>query len=500
MSKKLKRSKRFSEYLSQLSTSDREALEVWFSRLDQRLTLSSKWKQAIAKDFRRAFIYYSQQGVPLSRAMELMPLSSLGGFYSRPATAWYPLDSAAKIYPLSMDHNKMSVFRLSAYMDSDVVPEILQVALNFTIKRFPFFATTIKKGVFWHYIDSAKIRFAVEPETHLPCAPLNVALTGSQSFRILYYKNRISAEFFHILTDGTGGMVFLKSLVAEYLRLLGCPVPCTNGVLDIDQIPDASESSDSFTGNVAGKRHSGFVDKPVLQMDGKLSGVNPCRIIHFDMPADKLRALAKEHGASVTALMASMMAIACKASIESQRGVISIQVPVNMRNYFGSDTLRNFSLYCGIKLSLEEIHDLDSILPKVVEQLQKNVSKENMQEMVNSAVRLVRSLRFIPLFIKSPVAKIVYGFLGERIFTTTLSNLGVVDMPDEMGEHVEKMDFVLGTVSLNRTACSLVTAGNTATFSIAKLTADPSFEERMYALFSESGLDVHISGSELYGH
>ena len=73
-------------------------------------------------------------------------------------------------------------------------------------------------------------------------------------------------------------------------------------------------------------------------------------------------------------------------------------------------------------------------------------------------------------------------------------------VPEEMGEHVEKMDFVLGTVSLNRTACSLVTAGNTATFSIAKLTADPSFEERMYALFSESGLDVHISGSELYGH
>ncbi len=499
MSRKRKASKKYTDYLSQLSQEDRDTLSSWFHKLNQRLALPSEWRQDLIHDFENAFMFYSRHGVSIGRAIELMPLSSLGGFYSRPATTWYPLDNAAKVYPLSMSHRQMSVFRLSVYMDSDVVPEILQVALDFTIKRFPFFATTIKRGFFWHYIDSTKARFTVEPETYLPCAPMNVSLTGSQSFRVLYYKNRISAEFFHILTDGTGGMVFLKTLAAEYLRLMGKNIPCSDGVLDIDATPDASESADDFPGSVSGKRHSGFVDKPAMQLSGPLSRVSPCQVIHFDMSSSKLHALARSHGASVTALMVSMMFIACKAACDEHHGIINIQVPVNMRGYFDSKTLRNFSLYCGIKLPLDEIHDIGSVLPRVVEQLRENISRRSMQEMMNGAVKLVRSLRFIPLFIKAPVAKIVYGFLGDRVFTTTLSNLGVIRLPEEMEPYVEKMDFVLGTVAINRVACSMVTVGDTATFSITKLTADPSFEERMRALLTENGISMRITGSELYG-
>ena len=499
MAKKRKFSKKYGDYLASLTQEEQQSLSEWFKRLEQRITLSGNGKQSLIADFRNAFMYYSRNGVSLERAMELMPLSSLGGFYSRPATTWYPLDNAAKVYPLSMSHRQMSVFRLSIYMDAPIAPELLQVALDFTIKRFPFFATTIKRGFFWHYIDSTKTRFAVEPETYLPCASMNVSLTGSKSFRVLYYKDRISVEFFHILTDGTGGMVFLKTLAAEYLRLMGRDIPCEDGVLNIDETPDASESADDFAGSVSGRRHSGFVDKPALQMDGRLSSVSPCRIIHFEMNSEELRSLARSRGASVTALMVSMMFIACKASMERQHGVINIQVPVNMRNYFGSRTLRNFSLYCGIKLELEEIHGLDSVLPRVVEQLRESVSRANMQEMMNGAVKLVRSLRLIPLFIKAPVAKLVYGFLGERVFTTTLSNLGVVELPEDMESCVRKMDFVLGTVSINRAACSMVTCGGRAVFSIAKLTADPSFEERIYALLTENGITPIVSGSELYG-
>ena len=34
-----------------------------------------------------------------------------------------------------------------------------------------------------------------------------------------YYKKRINLEVFHALTDGYGGLVFLKEIVYEYLRL-----------------------------------------------------------------------------------------------------------------------------------------------------------------------------------------------------------------------------------------------------------------------------------------
>ena len=101
----------------------------------------------------------------------------------------------------------------------------MQMALTFTMKRFPSFATTLKKGVFWHYLDTTKRRFSVEQEKDIPCQPLKVSHSGSQSFRALYWENRISVEFFHVLTDGSGGLIFLKTLVAEYLRLRGVEIP-----------------------------------------------------------------------------------------------------------------------------------------------------------------------------------------------------------------------------------------------------------------------------------
>ncbi len=492
-------STRFHDFAASLPDGEREALAAYFRSLEQHLQLPGEWKSALLRDFENAILFCRSRGDSLEETLHRLAPENLGGFYSRPAAAWYPLDNAAKIYPLSMNHNQMSVFRLSVHLTEPVVPELLQIALTFTIKRFPFFATTIKRGFFWHYIDSAKRRFPVEEERDAPCAPMNVALTGSPSFRVLYYKNRVSVEFFHILTDGTGGMVFLKSLTAEYLRLMGFPVPATHGVLDVNGVPLASESADDFPVNVSGHKSSGFVDKPAVQMSGALSRQKPCQIIHFDLDSAELRDLCHQKGCSVTAFFVAMMFIAVRAATEEPEGMVHIQVPVNMRSYYESQTLRNFALYVSVRLNLREITTLDELIPKVAKQLREDITPEAMQEMMNGAVKLVRSLKLIPLFIKAPVARIVYGFLGDRVFTTTLSNLGVVDMPEELQAHVQKMDFVLGTANLARAVCSAVTAGDVCSLSIAKLTADPSFEERIDMVLRENGLTPKISGSELYG-
>ena len=118
--------------------------------------------------------------------------------------------------------------------------------------------------------------------------------------------------------------------------------------------------------------------------------------------------------------------------------------------------------------------------------------------MLTGTERLVNSLRFVPLAVKQPAARLIYGFLGDKIFTNTLSNMGVVQLPDRMAKEIEAMDFVLGTAISNRASCSLVTVNNTAMFSIAKLTSDPSFEEKLYELLTRDGVEVKVEGSELY--
>ena len=209
----------FEKYIKKQSDEKAEMLEVFFREFNIHCLLKNTEKKILREDFEKAILYYETIGVPLEKALELLDIKYLGGFYARPPILWLALDDAAKIYPMSMKHGSMPIFRMSVYLKKEVVPELLQMALNFTIKRFPSFATTLKKGFFWHYLDTAKRRFCVEKENDIPCQPIQVSYSGSQSFRVLYYNNRISVEFFHVLTDGTGGMTFLKALTAEYLRL-----------------------------------------------------------------------------------------------------------------------------------------------------------------------------------------------------------------------------------------------------------------------------------------
>lgn len=192
------------------------------------------------------------------------------------------------------------------------------------------------------------------------------------------------------------------------------------------------------------------------------------------------------------------MFMAGKAATDQLKGEQSIQVPVNMRKFYPSKTVRNFSLYCGIRLPIEKIGDMEAMTGEISRQLESKGSKEAMNRMLTGTERLVNRLRFVPLAVKQPAARLIYGFLGDKIFTNTLSNMGVVKLPDRMAKEIEAMDFVLGTAISNRASCSLVTVNNTAMFSIAKLTADPSFEEKLYELLNRDGVEVKVEGSELY--
>ena len=483
---------------------------AYIADLAAHIALPRVIRNRLMEDYARALEEYRAMGVETEEALKRLSPVHLGGFYAHGASIWYPLDTAAKIYPLSMRHGQMPMFRLSAYLTEPVRPALLQMALTFTIKRFPSFATTVKKGFFWHYLDSVKRRFTVEEEKYLPCAPLHIAQSGSQSFRTLYYQNRISVEYFHGLTDGSGGMVFLKTLTAEYLRLLGVEVAKDEGVWDVDAQPLPRETEDGFAlaakkPPVKGpalakkdKRGSGFMGKRALQMSGRLARVTPCRVLHFEMDAQALREAARRRGATVTELMTALMMLSGRYATEAQEGDIQIQIPVNMRRFDHSPTVRNDSLYCSVIFPVSAVTDMESVLAETCRQIRAKATPAAMDDMTRTAVKLTRSLKFVPLAVKEPVARLVYGFLGDSIFSNTLSNLGVVTLPPGMEKWVEKLDFVLGTVRTNRAACSMVTCNGRAVFTVAKLTEDPSFEEKLYELLTGLGLTPRVSGSQCY--
>lgn len=486
------------EYLNMLTSEQAKTVAEFFEELGNHIMLSKKDTNAIINDFEKALHYYITSGVPLDEALSRLSISKLGGFYVRQSKLWFALDSAAKIYPLAMRHGYMAVFRLSVYLKDNIIPEILQMALTFTIKRFQSFATTVKKGFFWHYLDATKRRYYIEEEVGVPCRPIKVSNSGSQSFRVFYYNNRISIECFHILTDGTGGLVFLKTLTAEYLRLLGTNVPSVGEILDINEIADSRELINEYSSKENQENSTGMVDKPAMQFGGKITFHKPCRVLHFKMDAYKLKEVAKSKDATVTAYILSRMFVAGKRATDEYDGDFNIQVPVNMRKFYSSISLRNFSLSCGIRIPVASIRNADDIIPEITNQLNEKTSKKAMSESMKATQRWVDVLRYIPLIIKEPVVRLVYGYLGDRTYSSTLSNMGLVKNPPEMADNIISMDAILSTVLTNRASCAMVTVNDISTLSIVKSTTDPTFEESLYDLFVEDGITVTVEGSEQY--
>ena len=418
---------RRSRFWKNLTYREQVAIRTFFKALKTHVRLPEPQTARFVADFEAGLRYYIDQGLSVEHALARLDPARLGDFYKDEPDHWYPLDAAAKLYPLSMSDQQMTVFRLSATLDAPVVPALLQLALTFTIQRFPMFAATIKRGFFWHYIDGTRRRYEVTPERRRPCTPMNVSSHGAQCFRVVYFEHRISVEYFHILTDGTGGMVFLKTLVAEYLRLLGIPVPATEGVRELTVPAPESEIENAFGRAEKTEASGGFAEGPALQYKGKLAHVRPYRVLHFAMSAARLKEIAAAYDVTVTVLMLTYLMLAGRDASEGD-GTLKIQVPVNLRPYYQPDTLRNFALYCAIRVKRSEISEFEPLLQNIKKQLAEGTQRDALTATMRSANRWVRILRFIPLVVKRPVARLVYDIWGDKAFSNTFSNLGVVRM------------------------------------------------------------------------
>ena len=129
---------------------------------------------------------------------------------------WYSLDNAAKIFPPSKSKKDPKIFRFSVTLFDEVKIDVLNKALNETLEEYPIFKSSLKKGIFWYYLEEVNKVYEVKNEDKCPCSKIN----NNNLFEVSVYKNRINLEVDHALTDGTGTLTFLKSLVANYLNNL----------------------------------------------------------------------------------------------------------------------------------------------------------------------------------------------------------------------------------------------------------------------------------------
>ena len=417
---------------------------------------------------------------------------------------WVRLDNAAKIYPAARRKNWSNVFRQSVTLTEEVDAAALKAALDITVKRFPSIAARLRKGVFWYYLQQVEYAPEIREEYSYPLTHMNSAEMRRCAFRVIVFHDRIAVEFFHSLTDGTGALVFLKSLTAEYLeQKYGIKIPCENGVADRRAQPTEEELEDCFPKN-AGPVAAGRKDTNAWHTYGEPQRDGFLHLTCFRIPLGEALAMAHRYDSTLTVFMSAVMMKALlnfqkekQPNIRRQRR-IKLLIPVNLRRLFPSETLRNFAMYCIPELDprLGE-YTLEEICRIVRHRMGLEFTAKHMSSVIAANVNDERNLliRLIPLPIKNAVMKAVFDSVGEKKSCLSFSNLGQVKVPEAMEKYIKRFDFILGVQAAAPYNCGMLSFGDTVYINFIRNIRDAELERHFFAVLQETGLSAEVESN-----
>lgn len=418
---------------------------------------------------------------------------------------WFKLDNAAKIYPASHSRNWSNLFRLSATLYEDVDLRVLTEAIKNTVPRFPSIAARLSEGLFWYYLRPVSEPPAIMSEYSYPLAHMSKKELKTCAFRVIVYRKRIAVEIFHSLTDGNGGLIFFKSLIAEYLELKHkIEIPCEFGVLSRKEGPKDYELEDSFIKNSAPVKET-RKDTDAWRIDGTPEENGFLNITNFQMSSDLIRSMAREKNVTVNTFLTAVL---LKSILNLQFDIIKnpkkykpvkVLVPINLRPIFDSKTLRNFSLYTIPELDPRlGDYSLDEIISIVHHKVGMYATKKNMSKMIetNVADERVLALRLTPLIIKNMVMKLVFNAVGEKKSCLSFSNLGEIKLPEEMKKYIDRIDFILGSQAQAPYNCSAYSYKGTLNVTFSRDIKESRIETYFFRELQKLGVEITVQSNQ----
>ena len=375
------------------------------------------------------------------------------------STSWQRLDNAAKIFPPTSNRRDTKVFRFTCRLYEDINPATLQLALDKTMQAFPLYASIIRKGLFWYYFEKSSLKPLVKPETKPPCSPLYNEDSKNLLFEVTYFKKTINLEIYHALTDGTGALQFLRTLVLHYL-VLEHPEHFKEHMPSIDYDASlAQKEVDSFNkhfsnGKIAKKVSLGKAYK----LKGERIEDNVLQIINGSVSVKQVLHEAHQYNTTLTVFLCAVLfySIGKELSMTDKKHPVVLSVPVNLRPYFKSASARNFFSVINVPYHFDkDPAEFEDIIKHLQGFFERELTTENFQARLNKLVALEHNYftRVVPLLFKKPTLRLAH-YLTNREITSTLSNIGRITMPKELDPYIDFFDVCVSTNKVQLCVCS----------------------------------------------
>lgn len=416
---------------------------------------------------------------------------------NKKVSEWSKLDNAAKIFPANSKKSDTKVFRFACELFDTVDKQVLQQALNITLQAFPLYKSIIKSGLFWYYFEKSRFEAIVTEENLPPCSTLYDKNNKTLLFRVMYYKKRISFEVYHALADGAGALQFFKTLIFHYITIkYKYALRDKSPVLDIEA-SKTQKMDDSFqkyyTDTKAFQKKKGI---KAFRIKGAKIPEYRISVIEGVIPVDRIIPKVKEYKSSLTIFLAAVLMCSINEEIplRLKKKPVVLNIPVNLRNYYYSQTARNFFGVINVDYNFSKgSGELTEVIEALKEKFKKNLTPQRLEKRINKLASLEHNfiLRIIPLAIKDIILKIANSIV-DRSYTSTLSNVGVINMPDDIKPFIYSFDIFVSTNKLQACVCSFE---NQLRISFTSAFISTEIQRRFFKTLTDMGIPVIIESN-----
>ena len=399
---------------------------------------------------------------------------------------WYKLDAFAKTYSSIISEGRTTCFRLSVLIYENIEVEILKKATEDLQEKYAFYNSELKKGIFWNYLQQKNTPLQVVPEIAYPCTEIK----KKNPLRILYYKNKISVEIAHFLTDGGGAAAFFRNLIEKYLDLKYFGQKNRSENKDIKH----TEYTDLYTK---------YMKKVNKEKTVKKAFHLPLKILekgqyHITTGEISIQELKKESGKYNTTVGKYLLALYFKVLLNKYsyaKKEIVIGVPVDLRRIFMEETYRNFfiNITPSIDPSLGNF-TLEEIIKYLDNYFRMKITQKEFYKSIYKAMNPIRNvmIKVVPYLIKRIFFPFIFDYYGERGYTTGFSNLGIFRLDEKYIKYVKGLRFLPPPSKRCKIKIGVISDTEKAYVTFGNLTANHEIEREFFVYLRKRGIKSKI--------
>ena len=458
---------------------------------------------------------------------------------------WYELDAFAKTYSSIISEGRTTCFRLSALFSENIDLEILKNVVISLEKKYPFYNSELKKGIFWNYLQQKKTHFMIEEEKTYPCTDIQ----KDNPLRIIYFNNKLSIEIAHFLTDGKGAALFFQDLIEEYLEkkyfLENIEKDKKDNLIDktekkkeveIEKInkiinfgkkinknekdfenkkseKNFFEKTRELLGNDSGLKNSQkneYVDlyekymrkvskettiKSAFHLPMKILEKGQYHITTGEIDVESLKEESKKYGTTIGKYLLSVYFKILLDRYSQAKNPIVIGVPVDLRKIFEETTYRNF--FINITPSMDAslgAYSLSEIITYLDNYFALKITKKEFHKSIYKAMNPIQNIiiKSVPYLIKRMFFPFIFDYYGERGYTTGFSNLGIFKVNKKYEKYLKGFRFLPPPSKRCKIKMGVVSDFNKVYVNFGNLTANYDIERDFFVYLRKRGIKSKI--------